>query len=137
MIETGASPDIRYLSPSQRRCRFDDEPLTDKVPYYSTTICFVMCRYEMALKGQRDLFEERITFRWGLIHPTTKYRRDILFGFGDLVVSLGGTFNLFLGISFISLYETAYLLVEGIYKTNNLKQRSKIIKVTPSERLKD
>nr|CAH7764769.1 unnamed protein product [Callosobruchus chinensis] len=50
MIETGASPDIRYLSPSQRRCRFDDEPLTDKVPYYSTTICFVMCRYEMALK---------------------------------------------------------------------------------------
>ncbi|CAH1969819.1 unnamed protein product [Acanthoscelides obtectus] len=50
MTETDASPDIRYLSPTQRRCRFDNEPLTNNLPYYSTTICFVMCRYEMALK---------------------------------------------------------------------------------------
>nr|CAI5855703.1 unnamed protein product [Callosobruchus analis] len=322
MTETDASPDIRYLSPTQRRCRFDDEPLTDNVPYYSTSICYptrdscklkdtlntfnidltvreptricntikscidhiVICtnkfdycaevvdsilsdhtaqmltlrtqigteivtsreyrtvtsenitklRNHLAVENWNDVYfddnlndkfeafystfafyfetcfplkkswninrkkslitrdgktcdikgllclsrhadlitqppfkvgckcpqpcnlitylpqipkytrwdeggflDQRITFRWGLIHPTTKYRRDILFGFGDLVVSLGGTFNLFLGISFISLYETAYLIVEGIYKTKNSKQISKVIKVTPIEGIKD
>lgn len=30
-------------------------------------------------------FDQRITFRWGIIHPTTKYKRDIIFGFEDLV----------------------------------------------------
>lgn len=30
-------------------------------------------------------FDRRITFRWGLLPPTTKYHRDILFGFEDLV----------------------------------------------------
>lgn len=30
-------------------------------------------------------FDRRITFRWGLNHPTTKYHRDVLFGFEDLV----------------------------------------------------
>lgn len=30
-------------------------------------------------------FEQRITFRWGLLAPTTKFRREVLFGFEDLV----------------------------------------------------
>lgn len=50
MIETSASPVIRYLTPSQRKCRFDDEPLTNDVPVYSTSICYIICRYKMALK---------------------------------------------------------------------------------------
>ncbi|KAJ8965038.1 hypothetical protein NQ314_004436 [Rhamnusium bicolor] len=140
MIETMSSPALRYLTPSQRRCRFDDEPLTHEVPVYSTSLCYVICRYKLALKlcgckpffyhflagkvcdikglmclskyadnitqspsqigckcpqpcdlivylpqipkytkWEYGYFDQRITFRWGLLPPTTKYRRDILF----------------------------------------------------------
>lgn len=37
------------------------------------------------LREEGGYFDQRITFRWGLLHPTTKYKRDILFGFGDLI----------------------------------------------------
>ncbi|CAH1165036.1 unnamed protein product [Phyllotreta striolata] len=59
-------------------------------------------------------FDQMTTFRWGLLHPTTKYRRDIIFGFGDLIVSIGGTLNLFLGISFMSIIEVFFLICENI-----------------------
>ncbi|XP_074038745.1 sodium channel protein Nach isoform X1 [Leptinotarsa decemlineata] len=180
MIEADSSPDIKYLSPSQRMCRFDDEPITNDVTGYSLSICYTVCRYKLALKlcgckpffyhflakgkvcdisgliclskyatqltrepsqlgctcpqpchlisylplnpkytkwNEGGYFDERIAFRWGLLHPTTKYRRDILFGFGDLIVSLGGTFNLFLGISFISIIEAIYLIFKIVIRS--------------------
>ncbi|KAJ8919002.1 hypothetical protein NQ315_016906 [Exocentrus adspersus] len=177
MIETISTPDLRYLSPTQRRCRFDDEPLTGEVSFYSTSICYVLCRYKLALKlcgckpffyhflpgkvcdingllclskhvdkitdnparigckcpqpcdlivylpqmikctkWEYGYFDQRITFRWGLLPPTTKYRRDILFGFEDLIVSIGGTVALFLGISFISVIEMVFLIFENAIK---------------------
>lgn len=36
-------------------------------------------------KREYGYFDRRITFRWGLLPPTTKYHRDVLFGFEDLV----------------------------------------------------
>ncbi|KAJ8956497.1 hypothetical protein NQ318_019215, partial [Aromia moschata] len=187
MIETVSSPDIRYLSPTQRRCRYDDEPLTNDISAYSTSICHIICRYNLALKlcgckpffyhflagktcdikgllclskyadritqppsqigckcpqpcdlityfpqvpkstkWERGFFDQKITFRWGLLPPTTKYRRDILFGFGDLVVSIGGTVALFLGISFISIMEIIFLTLENIVKQYRKRQLEKI-----------
>ncbi|KAF7266909.1 hypothetical protein GWI33_019836 [Rhynchophorus ferrugineus] len=149
LSETYSSPNIRYLSPQQRRCRFDDEPLTKNVPVYSKSICYMECRYKMAIKmcgckpyfykfiggkvcdiqgllclsslahifnqsfeyfdcicpqpcnlmvylketphltkWEMGFFGERITFRWGLLPPTTKYHRKILFGFQDFTGTL-------------------------------------------------
>ncbi|KAI4459077.1 amiloride-sensitive sodium channel-related [Holotrichia oblita] len=195
MQETVADSSIRSLNPIQRRCRFEDEPSTDEVPYYSSTICYMLCRYRIVrklcgckpffynnlagkicdLKGllcvadhsqyllqpasklgcdcpqpcniiaylpqspkitlwESGYFDQRITFRWGLLPPTTKYLRSILFGFEDLVgnfgvlhnlillinllpisVSFGGIVALFLGISFISIIETIFFLIRMIF----------------------
>ncbi|CAH1173544.1 unnamed protein product [Phaedon cochleariae] len=179
MIETDSSPDIRSLKPSQRNCRFEDEPFAADMGVYSTATCQMTCRKQLAIKlcgckphfyhfldgpvctisgllclskYSEELtkpasevgcvcpqpchiitylplnpkytkweiggyFDQRITFRWGLLHPTTKYRRDIIFGFGDFIVSLGGTYNLFLGISFITLIEVVFLMCESLVKS--------------------
>lgn len=50
MIETSASSNIKYLAPSQRKCRFEDEPFTKDIPIYSNSLCHMQCRYRMALK---------------------------------------------------------------------------------------
>lgn len=146
MQETTASSRLHSLSPKQRGCRFDNEPLSEGFPAYSSSICYVTCRYKIVMKHchckpffyhtlpgkycdmkgllcmakyasnltqspstlgckcpqdcnlikylpmppkrtvwQYGYFDQRITFRWGLLAPTTKYNRDILFGFEDLV----------------------------------------------------
>ncbi|KAK4883612.1 hypothetical protein RN001_006931 [Aquatica leii] len=175
--ETTPSPTLRNLSPSQRKCRFDDEPLTEDIPVYSPTMCYISCRYRIVMqrckcrpffyhfmqgkvcnisgmicisKYAKELvlsasnfncycpqpchivaylplppksatwtsgyFDQRLTFRWGLLHPTTKYRRDVLFSFEDLVGSLGGSLCLFLGISFISLIEIVFFIFNYIIR---------------------
>lgn len=50
MQETVASSNLRSLTPSQRQCRFDDEPLTNDISAYSNSICYIMCRYRLAMK---------------------------------------------------------------------------------------
>ncbi|GLV31946.1 pickpocket 3 [Carabus blaptoides fortunei] len=57
-------------------------------------------------------FDQRVTFRWGLLHPTTRYYRDVLFGFEDLVVAFGGTASLFFGMSFLSLVEFVFFVIK-------------------------
>ncbi|XP_049820615.1 sodium channel protein Nach-like [Aethina tumida] len=174
MQETLASPGLRKLTPSQRRCRFDDEPIHRDFPVYSTSICYIGCRYNLAMqlcgckpffynfldgkecdieglvclskyadnitkppseigcncpqpcdiitylpqkpkytKWEHGYFDQRITFRWGLLPPTTKYHRDVIFGLENLVVSLGGTVALFLGISTMSVIEIIFLILES------------------------
>ncbi|XP_045470731.1 sodium channel protein Nach-like isoform X2 [Harmonia axyridis] len=178
MQETTSSSSLRDLSPTQRGCRFYDEPLTPDLKIYSTSICYMQCREKLAMKlcgctpffyiiGQRGkvcdikgmiclsrnvniltknpselncvcpqachlltyirqtpkvtkweygYFDQRITFRWSLIPPTTKYIRDVIFGIDSLVASSGGTVSLFLGMSVIGLIEFFYLIVENIIK---------------------
>ncbi|XP_057656864.1 uncharacterized protein LOC130894228 isoform X2 [Diorhabda carinulata] len=187
MVETLTSPNIRYLTPKQRKCRFNDEPTLKNFFNYSIGLCQMACRYKLAMtfcgckpyfyqifegtscnvsgllclaqysknfaKTPLELnckcpetchlinyipdtpkvtiwqsgvfFDQRTTFRWGLLHPTTKYLRDILFGFGDLIVSFGGTLNLFLGISFISIIESIFLICENIIIAFQTKPKRK------------
>jgi hypothetical protein len=80
-------------------------------------------------RWEHGYFEQRITFRWALLVPTTKFHRDVLFGFEDLVVSFGGTLALFLGISFISAIEILFLVAENIYIF--CKHQNKITHVQP------
>lgn len=183
LTETHSAPEIRYLTPDQRKCRFDDEPYTKNVPVYSSSICYIECKSKWALKTcgckpfyykflsgklcdiqgllclshkfstiyntstckcpqpcnlmvylrqvprvtrwETGYFDQRIAFRCGLIPPTTKYHRKIMFGLQDLIVSLGGVLSLFLGMSFISLQETFYLC--GSYFCSYMQQRRKKI----------
>ncbi|XP_065170058.1 acid-sensing ion channel 5-like [Atheta coriaria] len=175
MQHASANPKLKTLSPAQRKCRFDDEPLTKDIPAYSTSICYMACRLKLVKKlcGCRPFFyhkfsgrecdlsellcvakyskeitrpptelgcncpepcdfikylaeapkvtmweygyfDQRLTFRWGLLPPTTKYHRDIIFGFDDLIVSIGGTLALLLGVSFITAMEIIFFVIHLI-----------------------
>ncbi|XP_064212424.1 sodium channel protein Nach-like isoform X1 [Tribolium castaneum] len=196
MQETESSLALRDLSPLQRKCRFYDEPISDELPVYSSSLCYMECRYKLALKlcGCRPIFyhnfggkvcdikghlclaqhsdyitkrpsqigcdcpqpcdiiiyfpqvpkftkweygyfEQRMTFRWALLAPTTKLHRDVLFGFEDLVVSFGGTLALFLGISFISAIEFVFLLVENIYVLYKNQRKTNVVVVGPFRKI--
>lgn len=50
MTETSASTNIKYLSTAQRKCRFEDEPLTKDVSIYSISMCKMLCRYKMSIR---------------------------------------------------------------------------------------
>lgn len=58
MQETTSAVSLRSLRPSQRKCRFEDEPQTNDIAVYSTSICYIICRYKMTLKlcGCRPFF---------------------------------------------------------------------------------
>ncbi|XP_046674586.1 uncharacterized protein LOC124363379 [Homalodisca vitripennis] len=61
-----------------------------------------------------------------------RYQRHIVFEFYQLIVSLGGVANLFLGCSLLSLIETIYWMLKILavtLKTSSVK--SKLIKVQP------
>ncbi|CAH2105195.1 unnamed protein product [Euphydryas editha] len=50
-------------------------------------------------------------FQWGIVtYPRMRYRRDIIFGFTDVLVSVGGMAGLFLGCSVLSFMEIVYFL---------------------------
>ncbi|XP_060805210.1 pickpocket protein 28 [Amyelois transitella] len=59
-------------------------------------------------KGQ---FADRGSMRYTVQAPRSRYTREIVFHFQDLVVSFGGAAGLFLGASFISFVEIFYFLV--------------------------
>ncbi|CAH0407168.1 unnamed protein product [Chilo suppressalis] len=49
--------------------------------------------------------------QWGIVsYPRMRYRRDIIFGFTDVLVAVGGMAGLFLGCSVLSFMEIIYFL---------------------------
>ncbi|XP_046401260.1 acid-sensing ion channel 3-like [Ischnura elegans] len=51
------------------------------------------------------------TVRWGISkYPRTRHKRDVLFGFSDLLGSMGGAAGLFLGCSLLSAVELVYFV---------------------------
>ncbi|KAL5291356.1 hypothetical protein ACFFRR_010639 [Megaselia abdita] len=61
------------------------------------------------------------SFRWDVIPPKVRIKRDVLFSFEDLLVSFGGTMSLFLGISILSIIQLVFFVFEttllNVYKT--------------------
>ncbi|XP_067633335.1 pickpocket protein 19 [Eurosta solidaginis] len=51
------------------------------------------------------------SFRWDVIPPKVRMRRDVVFSYEDLLVSFGGTLALFLGFSQITLVRGGYVLI--------------------------
>lgn len=48
--EMTSAPELNRLSPSQRACRFMNEPMDDTIPVYSYNVCRMICRRKLALK---------------------------------------------------------------------------------------
>ncbi|XP_017073111.1 sodium channel protein Nach [Drosophila eugracilis] len=51
------------------------------------------------------------SFRWDLIPPKVRMRRDVVYSFEDLVVSFGGVLALFVGVSVMGLVEMGHVLI--------------------------
>lgn len=60
-----------------------------------------------------------------------KYRTDVVFGFLDWMVAIGGIAGLFLGASVISLVEVIYHLSVGLFWE---KRRMAIARIIPKSR---
>ncbi|XP_017960637.1 sodium channel protein Nach [Drosophila navojoa] len=54
------------------------------------------------------------SFRWDLIPPKVRFRRDVVFSFEDLIVSFGGALALFVGISVMGLVQMGYVIIFNI-----------------------
>ncbi|XP_060833388.1 pickpocket protein 19-like [Rhopalosiphum padi] len=187
--EMTSAPELRRLSPSQRRCRFMDEPMDNTIPVYSYNVCRMICRRNLALKmckctphfypypgemkvcnikglnclsshskmlitlekndgtpiecncqmqcEEVKLFLDRnskrtwaypvpwdIRYRWAVDkYSKTRLRRDVIYSFEDLLVSLGGTASFFLGCSVLSFIEIGYYLTLRLYWFVNRKHK--------------
>lgn len=64
--------------------------------------------------------EPASSFRWDVIPPKVRIKRDVLFSFEDLLVSIGGTMSLLLGISILSIVQLMFfgfeVFIIRIYK---------------------
>ncbi|XP_065209884.1 uncharacterized protein LOC135838178 [Planococcus citri] len=50
VLETTVSPEINRLNPSQRKCRFEEEPTIPHMKVYSFNLCRMQCRKEKAFE---------------------------------------------------------------------------------------
>ncbi|XP_025406783.1 pickpocket protein 28-like [Sipha flava] len=184
--EMTSASGLRRLKPSQRQCRFMDEPMDSTIPVYSYNTCRMICRRKLALekcgctphfypypgkmkvcdvKGlyclsfhktllmslehdgtpincnclmqceEVKLFLDKnsertwsypvpwdIRFRWAVDkYSKTRLRRDVIYSFEDLLVSLGGTASFFLGCSVLSFVEIGYYVTLRLYWFVNRK----------------
>ncbi|XP_025203335.1 pickpocket protein 11-like [Melanaphis sacchari] len=168
-----SAPEIKYLSPRQRGCRFLDESDLEISPeMYTYNMCRNQCRMDQArklcgcvpyfyrplkkykicdVKGMYCLDQHKefliklrnttgvdkkvncgcyppcndvnyiverdntiqwyfgTDLKWGLIkYPRMRLKRNVLFGFTDVLVSIGGTAGLFFGCSVLSFLEIIY-----------------------------
>ncbi|EDW01455.1 GH20442 [Drosophila grimshawi] len=54
------------------------------------------------------------SFRWDLIPPKVRFRRDVVFSFEDLIVSFGGALALFIGVSVMGLVQMGYIILINV-----------------------
>ncbi|RZF35379.1 hypothetical protein LSTR_LSTR009764 [Laodelphax striatellus] len=76
-----------------------------------------------------------IRFRWAIeIYSKTRLKRDIIYGFEDLLVSCGGTAAFFLGCSLLTFVEIFYFLVARF--TSYVCSRIKKVKIFISRHIR-
>ncbi|KAJ8705799.1 hypothetical protein PYW08_012845 [Mythimna loreyi] len=78
----------------------------------------------------RAPFNVHGSIKFAVQAPRTRYTREIVFHFQDLVVSFGGAAGLFLGASFISFVEILYFLLARPFRNIVRKEEKKQIKKT-------
>lgn len=111
-----------------------------KCPSTCTEIEYTMQTVKKSSWGMKNVEESASvetatsSFRWDLIPPKVRFRRDVVFSFEDLIgkislntgnvpiphlscypsVSFGGTLALFVGISVMGLVQIAYVIVYNL-----------------------
>ncbi|XP_063898966.1 pickpocket protein 28 [Helicoverpa armigera] len=78
----------------------------------------------------RHPFNQHGSVKFTVQAPRTRYTREIVFHFQDLVVSFGGAAGLFLGASFISFVEILYFLLTRLFRTIARREERKVVKTT-------
>ncbi|XP_022190500.2 LOW QUALITY PROTEIN: sodium channel protein Nach-like [Nilaparvata lugens] len=79
--------------------------------------------------------------KWGLVkYPRLRLKRDIIFGFTDLLVSIGGTAGLFLGCSVLSFIEFIYFFTLRAWftwrKSSGKRRNSNIVLPSQGQRMR-
>lgn len=59
-------------------------------------------------------FTQKSSFRYEILAPRLRLRRDVLFSYEDLIVSFGGVAALFLGYNFWGTSEMFYFLIKSV-----------------------
>ncbi|XP_065206755.1 sodium channel protein Nach-like [Planococcus citri] len=80
--------------------------------------CHLPCEYTIYVVETEENMEWPFGtyIKWSLSkYPRMRLKRDILFGFSDVLVSVGGTFGLFLGSSVLSFMEILYFFTLRLY----------------------
>lgn len=82
--------------------------------------------YVIEFSDQRDWFLGS-TLQWGMVeYPKMRLKRDVIFGFSDLLVYIGGMAGLFLGCSVLSFIEIAYFFTLRLFWfVKNFDKRTK------------
>ncbi|XP_066995594.2 sodium channel protein Nach [Anabrus simplex] len=96
---------VKFLDPRNktRKLNCDCYPPCDDVNY-------------MLDEESQMHWSQATTFKWGMSkYPHMRLKRDILFGFTDLLVSIGGTAGLFLGCSVLSFMEIFYFFTLRLF----------------------
>ncbi|XP_055630176.1 sodium channel protein Nach-like [Toxorhynchites rutilus septentrionalis] len=61
------------------------------------------------------LFKQKASFRWEVLQPKTRFRRDVVFSFEDLLVSFAGGVSLFIGNNLFTLAQLVeFVMMESI-----------------------
>ncbi|XP_055535445.1 uncharacterized protein LOC129724513 [Wyeomyia smithii] len=62
-------------------------------------------------------FKPKSSLRWEVLQPKTQFRRDVLFGFEDLLVSFGGCISLFMGQNLVTIAQLFQFLLATLLDT--------------------
>lgn len=73
-------------------------------------MCETIITTNLELKVQVDNFDTKCESF--VVMPKTIIKREVLFDYIDLIVSLAGSFQLFLGLSFLSIIEIFFFILE-------------------------
>ncbi|GBP81947.1 Sodium channel protein Nach [Eumeta japonica] len=98
----------------------------------ATCACASLCRHatykEISISDSSlkySTFTKTGTLIYTVQAPRTRYTREIVFHFQDLVVSFGGAVGLFIGASFLSFVEVIYFFVERCVRVFGRRETQK------------
>ncbi|XP_056643889.1 sodium channel protein Nach-like [Diorhabda sublineata] len=123
-----------------RHCRFDElnciSKYLDEIENIDKCKCHLGCLHTVYEIEKLDMLksneEESATLESKFVSwPMVRYKREVLFGWVDLLVSFGGIAGLFLGFSLLSAVELIYYFTLRFYCMARMKRKYKNVGNSP------